>query len=535
MAGGNAIARGSVILSANADDMNVGLDKAEGKLKNFGKKTSGAGGGAGGMLGGLGMLGKAGPIAGIAAGILSVDKAMDTLAEKTKLVQVADAFQVDPSKFSGIAGLAKSTGEDIREFTESLVTMGKVASEGAAGKGEVSTAFFKDLNLNAQEFVKLKPDEQFFKVFEALNKVQDPLTRVRNLMVAFGEDGGKYLLPLLSKTPEELRKMAGGFQESTESMRGMAKAQTAITQVKTTLDRTFGSLVSAVSPIIEVIAPQLEGVFKFVGKAINALKPAFEWYGRYLGQVWEIVDWVFTALGEHLSEFVGRLDEATAGWFDFIGPLPTIQEVVVGVFRVIGTAAAYVWDTIMAGMGYVAIGIGHLVENFGDLVSTFKGSAAEIISIGADMAEAMGLDETSAKLRGMADNVESVADSIKNISKGIKQAGASAVEDFGKSAVQFNNWLDNKLKKDKAAQVKGIAAAMADPAIAGSPAVAKWASVIEKGSKEAYQLELRNKFGDRLPAKDDAVNVMKANGKKQDEANKQLGMLNKQFAEVGAF
>ena len=56
--------------------------------------------------------------------------------------------------------------------------------------------FDRAMTLAAQAFVSivpvmivmaaLRPDEQFFGLFEALQKVQDPLVRVRSLMVAFG-------------------------------------------------------------------------------------------------------------------------------------------------------------------------------------------------------------------------------------------------------------------------------------------------------------------------------------------------------------
>ena len=97
---------------------------------------------------------------------------------------MAKALGLTSEQFTGVAGVAKSVGEETREFLESLVTMGKLATDAAAGVGEVAGPAFEKMGLNAKDFV-------------ALSKVQDPLTKTRLLMNAFGEDGGKYLLPLL--------------------------------------------------------------------------------------------------------------------------------------------------------------------------------------------------------------------------------------------------------------------------------------------------------------------------------------------------
>ncbi len=64
--------------------------------------------------------------------------------------------------------------------------------------------------------------------------------------------------------------------------------------------------------------------------------------------------------------------------------------------------------------------------------------------------------------------------------------------------------------------------------------VGKFAAAIEFGSKEAYSMAIRNKYGDR-PGQDDAIGVAKKNGMKQDEGNKKLGAIEKRLAELETF
>lgn len=528
MAGSNAIAKGAVILTANADEMASGLNKAEQKINEFGKranKATGPGGAGGGMLGGL--LGKGGMyVAGAVAGIATVGNAMETLAEKTKLLQVADAFQVDPQKFSGIAGLAKSTGEDIREFTESLVTMGKVAAEGAAGKGEVATKFFQDLKLDAKEFVKLPVDEQFMKVFESINKVQDPLARVRNLMVAFGEDGGKYLLPLLSKTPDELRNMAKGFEENAEKMRQMAAAQKAIGAAKGAGDKAWTGLVAALSPAIEKAAA-------FAEKLITKARPALEWIGNYIEakvSIWAIQFEVVADVISEVADFVRGLGndlEQSLGV-----KIPTIKEVVVGEFRMIGVAGAYLWDGLKAGAGGVAISFSFVVDGLGVVVDTFKDSIKSVMSATADMLESVDMGEWAGKVRGAIGDVDGLSEKIHDSADSMRKWGGSVIENFGKSADQFNTWLDGKLKKTEEAQKKIGGAAGDTPT---SPPISKWAAAVEKGSKEAYSLNLKNMYGMQNNGDDPQTKQLKRNGQLQAETNKNLAGIQKQLAAIGTF
>ncbi len=213
----NAIASGSAILTTNADGLTSGLAKAgkdidkwsrdangrmrdaSGKFVSTGAKgltgqIAGLNGASNGALAGLGAtLGTAigGPVGAAIGGAIGsalsaaagkakelLGSIVDTLADTSKQGAMAKALGLTSEQFTGMAGVAKSVGEDTREFLESLVTMGKLGTDAARGTEQAALAF-KGLGLNANEFIKLRADEQFFQIFDALGKVQDPLQRTR--------------------------------------------------------------------------------------------------------------------------------------------------------------------------------------------------------------------------------------------------------------------------------------------------------------------------------------------------------------------
>lgn len=248
----NAVKAGETFVEATLDD-----SKFRATLASLGKRVQSVGN----TLRNVGI----GATAIGTASLLPAIKAVQDLNDLARQGSIAEAFGLTSEQFTGIAGVAKSVGEPTREFIESMVTLGKVASEGALGKGEVAASFFETLNLNAKEFVKLRADEKFYQFFEAVQKVADPLSKVRTLMVAFGEDGGKFLLPLLSKTPEQIRAMGKGFAVSTEDMKKAQDAQASYIDATTGLATAWRAVVVAVAPTVKEIA----GIIALIAKPLT--------------------------------------------------------------------------------------------------------------------------------------------------------------------------------------------------------------------------------------------------------------------------
>lgn len=533
--GGDAIASGSVVLTTNADGLKAGLSAAESDLHNWGDRVGKAAGGKGGpggggllgsLLGGASALGPVGiaiGAVGAAAGVAAVGlkEASDTLDDIAKQGAMASALGLTAEQFTGIAGVAKSAGEDTREFIESLVTMGKLGTDAANGTEQASQAF-KSMGLNAQDFIKLRADEQFFTIFESLKRMDDPLQRTRALMAAFGEDGGKYLLPLLSKSSDELRAMAQGFEISGQKMQKAAAAAEATKGMKASLGKVWQDVAIMAAPFVEKLA-------KVGTRIIDGLKPALDWVDRYLTTNATIWGAVFDTVGGAVSGVVEWVKSLGAEFGATFGELPSIQDVVIGVWRAIGYAGSYMWDTLKAGAGFFAIGLGAVVEGAGTLVDTFKGAFKDIADMGADAADALGMDETAAKFRKIGGAADRIAASVKGAGADMQKWGTAAVDGFGNSAKQFDKWLDEAVKPKAAGQQAGqeIAKGMAE-AIESGPI--QLAGALSKGSKEAYSMVVKNNLRG-IPTENDPVKGAWAEAKK---ANKHHAAAGKNLAGIKA-
>lgn len=295
----------------------AGLNAAAADLKAFGRNISSIGL----KFAGLGAIG--------AGALLPMT---NTLSDLAKQGSIANALGLTSEQFTGIAGVAKSVGNDTKEFIESLVTLGKLGTDAAAGTEQASQAFAA-MGLNANEFIKLRADEQFFAVFDAMNKMQDPLQRTRALMLAFGEDGGKILLPLLGKSGDELRRMAAGFAISSDDMRDATKASTAYATATQTLSKAWQAVSIAAAPIVKILADGLSA----------AVAPVTE----FVKQNREMVVGLSLAVGGVAALGVGMVAVGTAvsalgaSWAAFTG-------IVSGGMAVLGAVKAVLLTPILA-------------------------------------------------------------------------------------------------------------------------------------------------------------------------------------------
>ncbi len=496
-----AIGRAALVLTTNAGGLRSGLD-AEGRharqwadatARNINTRLKPAGKEAASGLGAsLGRL--AGPAAIAAAGVAGVTAAVGTLGDVAKAGAAANAFGLTAEQFTGMAGVAKSVGEDTREFIESLVTLGKVASEGAAGKGEVATQWFKDIGLNAQAFKNLRLDEQFFQVFEALQKMQDPAARVRALMVAFGEDGGKYLLPLLSKSSGEIRKMADGFKISTEEVQKATAANAAVTAAGGALKSAWRGIAVALAPAITLVA----GV-------ITKLQPVFDWLKRAAETYFTIWAAVWGAIIDAVGEAATGIRKWVAEVLGLTGPWPTIQDVITFTFRAIGTAGSLAWDAIKGGAGLVSVALGFMVEKgLAPVVRAFK----DLIGLSKHLPDVI----RPAWVDGMNAALVKADASITGLGQRMQEWGKSAVTGFGNSALQFNAWLDKVTAKQKAKTEEAAAGAAAAGQKLDAVLTKFDNAALLRGSAAEVSARVKHEFGRQTAAEKLLDEQKRANG-----------------------
>ncbi|QEL13871.1 hypothetical protein [Limnoglobus roseus] len=275
----NSLGTASLVLATDPQPLTQGLGKAKGEITSWtgsvrsriGDGLKGAFKGIGGAIsGGLKSL-ATGATIGVASSITSkltesLTSPFERIGDLAKQGTIATSLGLTPEQFTGIAGAAKAAGSDTKDFLEGLITLSSRGREALSGTSEVAANMFSKLKINAADFVKLNPEQQFYKLFEAIQNVKNPAEQVDLLLKAFGEDTGKNLVGLLGKSNEELHKMADQYKVSSEQIAKAQLASEAFTEAQAKIQRVFDEIVIALAPFIEQIG---NGISAALGNSGN--------------------------------------------------------------------------------------------------------------------------------------------------------------------------------------------------------------------------------------------------------------------------
>ena len=379
----SSIGKAALTLTTNATGLYGGLDGASGKIRSWANGLKGIiGGGLKAVVTGFG--------AGLGVGAMSsiggfIGKAFDRLPEIAKIASTGQAFGLSAEKFSGMAGLAKQAGSDIRDFTEALSTLSGRADEAATG-GIVASQMFSQLGIRAADFKQLKIDDQFYGIMKAINAVKNPAEQVGLLFRAFGEDSGKNLISLLGKSDEELRKMSAGFAMSSNDIARAEIASQSLTQANAALSRAYDNVLISMTPVFQYASDEIPA-------AVEGMQPVFE----------------------------------------------GLRSTVIPVFRALSMAAGYFWDGLKAGLGVFEIVIGELLVNLSRM--------AERIERIAGLAEKLPESIRPDWVMGLKDDVKIWGDALKEVGKQTIDQGYGRLKNFGQSGVDARAFFDTQEAK----------------------------------------------------------------------------------------
>ena len=394
------------------DFLSRDLANAQRAFQNFGSKIS--------------SIGKTMALGGAAA-FTPLIGAMGTLNDIAKQGSIAKSLGLTSEQFTGIAGVAKSVGNDTKEFIESLVTLGKLGTDAAAGTEQASQAF-ASMGLNANEFIKLRADEQFFKIFDALGAMENKQQSVRALMAAFGEDGGKILLPLLGKSADELRKMAAGFAITGDDMKAATGAQQAYTAATSALGKAWQSVSIAAAPIVKILAEGIAQAVTPFREFVNANREAVVGLSLAAGGV--------TAVGLGLMVLGPAIKALAGSWALFTGAVAVGKAVIAGTMAVIAApillipaglaAAGAAWLAFTDRGRGAAAGFGSFLssmfgETWDNLKNGWSGVVAAISKGDLTLAFEIGTAAIEVEWVRLTNFMSAVWDEVKNtIAKGIQ-------------------------------------------------------------------------------------------------------------------
>lgn len=127
-------------------------------------------------------------LAGVVAAKASLNSLQQTADRIDSIGKTADKLGIATEKLSGLRLAAEETGNSARSLDTSLQRMVRRISEAAKGTGEAKDAI-KELGLNAQLLSRMRPDEQFRSIADAMGKVSGQGDKVRLAMKLFDSEG----------------------------------------------------------------------------------------------------------------------------------------------------------------------------------------------------------------------------------------------------------------------------------------------------------------------------------------------------------
>lgn len=202
--------------------------------------------------------------------------AADAFASFRGFANYADSFDkmsqrvgVSSESLSELAYAANLSGTSIERVEESFKGLSQKIVE-AVDKGGDAESLFSSIGLSARDLAASSPEEQFYKVADALAKIDDPTRRAAVAMQIFGESG-RELLPLLSGGSAGLEEMRSEARElgatvSTSAASMGAQFNDALARVQTIFQGLKNEFAASLAPILTTSATYLGKMSVFVSK-----------------------------------------------------------------------------------------------------------------------------------------------------------------------------------------------------------------------------------------------------------------------------
>lgn len=495
-----SIGSGSLVLTTNATGMLSGLKAASDKAKKMaGDMQQGVSGKLSGMFkGGLALGAGMAVFDAVKSGITSVIGMFNDLKDKIdETAKNARRFGMDTQTMGGLEHAAGLSGVKVEELRAAMQKM--------AARGENIFQF-------AERLERMNPAQ----ARQALNELGEQGYRLRTLF----EGGAAGLRQMV----EEGRRFTLSDQEAAK----VEAANDAISRMKLSLEFLK-------SKVVVALAPAFERVGNFLKTAFEKAQPAVEWlirnfhnimlvispayraitllvkiltgvWERIRGQVQPVIDWIVEAwetatmvieavwdevvsvvvdLITQVVDWISNAITSVIEWGKEVGILGntfmSARDLILMVFRAIGKAGAYVWDTIKAGVGAVAIAIGFIVEKvFTRLVDAFH----SVASLAKELPDSI----RPTWVNSFVDGVGRARDAVHAGGVGMQRWGREQINAWGSSAAAVDRWFDN-LGSRRAEAAAAERARIEE--IASKPVEYKAVAAMTKGSKEAWSVEAR--------------------------------------------
>lgn len=280
--------------------------------------------------------------------------------------------------------VAESTGVSFETWANAMQKLSTMVSEAVRGEGK-AVEVLKELKIEAGEFSKLKPDEQFEVIADRLLDVSNSADKARIANKLF-EEGGVALLQTMEQGSDGLRKMREeahklGLTLSKDDVNSMAAFNDALTRLKS----SFNGLIQS-------------GVVK--------LAPSIIWC---IDKCREAIVSSVNIIQRKWNDLYNSLDEVLNGFFELEGGMKTVGKGIAYTFEVCCSLVQKSW----LAMKMTAVAV------FSSLISMI-GSSMEMLnkglnSIGINNSFTEYLKEKGSVLASVNDGLEEYLQSMMKV------------------------------------------------------------------------------------------------------------------------
>lgn len=292
----------SVNIVANLEKFTKGLSTARTHLTSFASSMSG--------------------IASVIAGAFSVSALKGAVDELDRLGDAATKLGIRSEALQGLERLASLSGVGSSGLGAGLEKMAVSISKGSKA--------FQRLNLDVAALKSLAPQEQFFAIAEAVQKISSNSDRLAAVREIFGKGSGG-LLPTL---------MTADIKQQVEQFGNATNAQTAAAGAAADALDKFKF---AIQDVTQTLAITLLPAITAVANAINPKSAAAALTGTGRNKYTDYYDKLFAALpDEQFRAMQGELNRNKGSWFERRGAAKILNKYGVNTYGIPGTIGSSV-------------------------------------------------------------------------------------------------------------------------------------------------------------------------------------------------
>ena len=263
----------NIILAARDKEFTKAMERSQRRVEMFAKKsqqnlstTSAA----------FTKLGKAvGPLMAALSARAAVGALSDTISRLDDIGKTADRIGITTDALQELRTVAESAGVSQSALDTSIEKFGRGLSEASMGIGTAKVAL-KELNLSADDLMKLGLEDAMGKVADEIKKVPSPMERTALAMQLFGRSGAP-MLNLLREGSDGMAKMradarALGIVIDEDLIRNAEESQTQLDLMSRVISAQLSSALIELAPILVGAATTVAGFVTNIVAAIGAVQ-----------------------------------------------------------------------------------------------------------------------------------------------------------------------------------------------------------------------------------------------------------------------